>query len=171
MVGGTPGVERALGLLAPSDRAEPTSAPTEVATSHAAGAAGPGRRRLHGRRGPRGLCCHATGHANDTRDDAGAGGAGAAQGVPPRGARRQAGRSLRGAAAHRLPPARPAVQAMQGMPMQMVMGPMGPMMAGPMPHGMMAPGMAAPQLTQMLVDAARGGRSSNVFFKTRICNK
>lgn len=61
------------------------------------------------------------------------------------------------------------MHAMQGM---VVMGPMGPMMAGPMPHGMMAPGaMAAPQLTQMLVDAARGGRSSNVFFKTRICNK
>jgi hypothetical protein len=46
------------------------------------------------------------------------------------------------------------------------------MMAGPMPHGLMPTGpMAAPQLTQMLVDAARGGRSSNVFFKTRICNK
>ncbi|KAL4854994.1 Zinc finger CCCH domain-containing protein 39 [Chlorella vulgaris] len=59
---------------------------------------------------------------------------------------------------------------MQGM--QMVMGPMGPMMAGPMPQGMMPAGaMAAPQLTQMLVEAARGGRSSNVFFKTRICNK
>lgn len=53
--------------------------------------------------------------------------------------------------------------------MQMVMGPMGPMVA---PMGALPPGaMAAPQLTQMLVDAARGGRSSNVFFKTRICNK
>ncbi|PRW60160.1 zinc finger CCCH domain-containing 56-like [Chlorella sorokiniana] len=59
--------------------------------------------------------------------------------------------------------------AMQGVPMQMVMGPMGPMVA---PMGALPPGaMAAPQLTQMLVDAARGGRSSNVFFKTRICNK
>lgn len=28
-----------------------------------------------------------------------------------------------------------------------------------------------PQVTQMLLDAARGGRSSNIFFKTRICNK
>lgn len=59
--------------------------------------------------------------------------------------------------------------AMPGVPMQMVMGPMGPMVA---PMGALPPGaMAAPQLTQMLVDAARGGRSSNVFFKTRICNK
>lgn len=58
---------------------------------------------------------------------------------------------------------------MPGVPMQMVMGPMGPMVA---PMGALPPGaMAAPQLTQMLVDAARGGRSSNVFFKTRICNK
>ncbi|KAL4458445.1 hypothetical protein ABPG75_013310 [Micractinium tetrahymenae] len=50
---------------------------------------------------------------------------------------------------------------------------MGPMMvqSGPMPAGMMPGAMAAPQLTQMLVEAARGGRSSNVFFKTRICNK
>ena len=47
----------------------------------------------------------------------------------------------------------------------MMMGPMG------MGHMMPAGAMAAPQLTQMLVDAARGGRSSNVFFKTRICNK
>lgn len=68
--------------------------------------------------------------------------------------------------------AQPLLCDMQGMPMQIVMGPMGPMMAGPMPHGLMPTGpMAAPQLTQMLVDAARGGRSSNVFFKTRICNK
>eukprot|EP00887_Chlorella_sp_A99_P006417 scaffold3.g6417.t1 len=51
--------------------------------------------------------------------------------------------------------------------------------------GMMAPGMLpmamqrpmgpvplmAPHVTQMLADAAKGGRSSNVFFKTRICNK
>jgi hypothetical protein len=64
------------------------------------------------------------------------------------------------------------MQGMQGVPVQMVMGPMGPMMAAGMPPGMMSPGaMAAPQLTQMLVEAARGGRSSNVFFKTRICNK
>lgn len=64
---------------------------------------------------------------------------------------------------------------LQGMPMQMMMGPMGMghmMAATQMPPGMMPAGsMAAPQLTQMLVDAARGGRSSNVFFKTRICNK
>ena len=64
------------------------------------------------------------------------------------------------------------MQGMAGMPVPVVMGPMGPMMAGHMPPGMMPPGaMAAPQLTQMLVEAARGGRSSNVFFKTRICNK
>lgn len=57
------------------------------------------------------------------------------------------------------------------MPVPVMMGPMGPMMAAPMPAGMMPGAMAAPQLTQMLVEAARGGRSSNVFFKTRICNK
>ncbi|KAL4422138.1 hypothetical protein ABPG77_006827 [Micractinium sp. CCAP 211/92] len=63
------------------------------------------------------------------------------------------------------------MQGMQAMPVPVMMGPMGPMMAAPMPAGMMPGAMAAPQLTQMLVEAARGGRSSNVFFKTRICNK
>lgn len=70
---------------------------------------------------------------------------------------------------HPMPAGPQGMAAMPGVPMQMVMGPMGPMVA---PMGAMPPGaMAAPQLTQMLVDAARGGRSSNVFFKTRICNK
>ena len=67
---------------------------------------------------------------------------------------------------------RPSVQGMP-MQMQMMMGPMGPMM-GMVPP----PGAAAPQqqqqlnhMTSMLVNASSGGRSSNVYFKTRICNK
>ena len=74
-------------------------------------------------------------------------------------------------------------------PPGMMMAPPGMMMAAPgvPPQGMaqrMAgaaatapmgamPGMpmVAPHVTQMLADAAKGGRSSNVFFKTRICNR
>jgi len=59
----------------------------------------------------------------------------------------------------------------------------------PFPHGMMVmprmPAMPAmppsmpsnpnlgyaPHITHMLVESARGGRGSNVFFKTRLCNK
>ena len=56
-----------------------------------------------------------------------------------------------------------------GMPMMMGVLGQAPMM-------MMAPAMGPvmamnPQLTQVLADAAKGGRSSNVFFKTRICHK
>ncbi len=47
-----------------------------------------------------------------------------------------------------------------------MMMPGAPMMAMPMaPMGM------APHLSKMLVESARGGRASNVFFKTRLCNK
>lgn len=47
--------------------------------------------------------------------------------------------------------------------MMMQPGPMMPM--PPPPMGM------TPQLTQMLAQSAQGGRGSNVFFKTRLCNK
>ncbi len=67
---------------------------------------------------------------------------------------------------------------MQGMPVPAVMmsspyapypGMMmqtGPMMQMPGPHM-----GVTPQLTQMLAQSAAGGRGSNVFFKTRLCNK
>ena len=55
----------------------------------------------------------------------------------------------------------------------------GMVMVAPAPPGMAAAGggahagggMVPPQLMAMLTEAAKGGRSSNVFFKTRICNK
>ena len=45
-----------------------------------------------------------------------------------------------------------------------------------MPGGQMMPMQmqtmgVAPHLTHMLAESARGGRGSNVFFKTRLCNK
>lgn len=49
-----------------------------------------------------------------------------------------------------------------------VMMPGGGMM--PMTIPMQPMGMA-PQLSQMLAESARGGRGSNVFFKTRLCNR
>ena len=67
------------------------------------------------------------------------------------------------------------MQAMPVPPMMMA-APYGPypgmmMQAGPM-MAMPGPQMGmSPQLTQMLAQSAQGGRGSNVFFKTRLCNK
>jgi len=67
---------------------------------------------------------------------------------------------------------------MQGMPVPAMMmpSPYAPypgmmMQTGPMMQMPGPPMGVTPQLTQMLAQSAAGGRGSNVFFKTRLCNK
>ena len=57
------------------------------------------------------------------------------------------------------------------MPGMMMMPTVSGMTPVPAMQTMVPPPTVNPQITQMLAEAARGGRASNIFFKTRLCNK